>query len=69
MNAPAFNERMRTSFVTLAMQLRRQSWQQRKWAWEANGRGDSLKYHEHAARAIRDWHDAREYIRIARNWR
>lgn len=64
----AFNERMRTSFATLARQLRRQSWQHRHWALEANARGDSLKYHEHAARAIRDWRDAREYISLARNW-
>ena len=64
----AFNERMRTSFATLALQLRRNSHEQRRWALEANARGDSLKYHEHAALAIRDWRDAREYIQLARNW-
>lgn len=68
MTRSAFNEGMRQRFVTLALQLRRNSWQHRRWANEANASGKSIAYHEHAARAIRDWHDARDYIRIARNW-
>ncbi len=64
----AFNQRMRAAFATLAIQLRRSSWRHRHWAREANASGKSQAYHEHAARAIRDWHDARDYIRQARNW-
>jgi len=60
--------RTRRAFASLALQLRRQSWQHRKWAWEEQRCGDTAKYHEHAARAIRDWRDAKSALETARKW-
>lgn len=63
-----FQERTRLAFAHLALQLRRSSWQHRKWAWEEQRSGDPAKYHEHAARAIRDWRDAKHALQTAKNW-
>lgn len=61
-------ERTRLAFATLALTLRRSSWQHRKWAWEEKNGGDPAKYHEHAARAIRDWRDAKDALETAKQW-
>ncbi len=61
-------ERTRKAFGTLALTLRRSSWQHRKWAWEEENGGDPVKYHEHAARAIRDWRDAKDALQTAKHW-
>jgi hypothetical protein len=60
--------RTRKAFLDLAREQRRSSWQHRKWAREEKNGGDPVKFHEHAANAIRLWREAKSSINAARNW-
>lgn len=64
----ALNERMRIALATVAITKRRSSHMHRRWAREANAAGKSIEYHEHMARYLRDWGDAKDALRDAKNW-